>query len=71
MAEYLVSSAAVGEDLTDQLLLPPALAGKGSFTAQKINLHARTNMAVISGTRLRCRRDCSTMRRDVTNIAEN
>ena len=46
--EYLVSRAAVGEHLTDQLLLPLALAGEGSFTAQKINPHARTNMAVIS-----------------------
>jgi RNA 3'-terminal phosphate cyclase (ATP) len=46
--EYLVSRAAVGEHLTDQILLPLALAGNGSFTAQKINMHARTNMAVIS-----------------------
>jgi RNA 3'-terminal phosphate cyclase (ATP) len=46
--EYLVSRAAAGEHLTDQLLVPLALAGKGSFTAQKINLHARTNMKVIS-----------------------
>ena len=46
--EYLVSRAAVGEHLTDQLLLPMALAGGGSFTAEKINLHARTNMAVIA-----------------------
>jgi RNA 3'-terminal phosphate cyclase (ATP) len=46
--EYLVSRAAAGEHLTDQLLLPLALAGAGSFTAQKINKHARTNMAVIS-----------------------
>ena len=46
--DYLVSRAAVGEYLTDQLLLPLALAGKGSFTAQKINLHARTNITVIS-----------------------
>jgi RNA 3'-terminal phosphate cyclase (ATP) len=46
--EYLVSRAAAGEHLTDQILLPLALAGKGSFTAQKINMHARTNMAVIS-----------------------
>jgi RNA 3'-terminal phosphate cyclase (ATP) len=46
--EYLVSRAAVGEHLTDQLLLPLALAGSGSFTAQKINMHARTNMTVIS-----------------------
>jgi RNA 3'-terminal phosphate cyclase (ATP) len=46
--DYLVSRAAVGEHLTDQLLLPLALAGSGSFTAQKINMHARTNMTVIS-----------------------
>jgi RNA 3'-terminal phosphate cyclase (ATP) len=46
--EYLVSRAAAGEHLTDQLLLPLALAGAGSFTAQKINMHARTNMAVIA-----------------------
>jgi RNA 3'-terminal phosphate cyclase (ATP) len=45
--EYLVSRAAAGEHLTDQLLLPLALAGAGSFTAEKINMHARTNMAVI------------------------
>jgi RNA 3'-terminal phosphate cyclase (ATP) len=30
------------------LLLPLALAGAGSFTAEKINMHARTNMAVIA-----------------------
>ena len=46
--EYLVSRAAADEHLTDQLLLPLALAGRGSFTARKINMHARTNMAVIT-----------------------
>src|SRR5260370_39951723 len=45
---YRVSRAAAGEHLTDQLLLPIALAGAGSFTAEKINMHARTNMAVLS-----------------------
>ncbi len=45
---YLVSRAAAGEHLTDQLLLPLALAGAGSFTAEKINMHARTNMKIIS-----------------------
>jgi RNA 3'-terminal phosphate cyclase (ATP) len=45
---YLVSRAAAGEHLTDQLLLPLALAGAGSFTAEKINMHARTNMTIIS-----------------------
>jgi len=46
--DYLVSTAVAGEHLTDQLLLPFALAGGGSFTAQKLNRHARTNMDVIA-----------------------
>ncbi len=46
--EYLASKAAAGEHLTDQLLLPMALAGRGSFTALKLNLHARTNIDVIA-----------------------
>jgi RNA 3'-terminal phosphate cyclase (ATP) len=46
--EYLASTATAGEHLTDQLLLPMALAGSGSFTALKLNMHARTNMEVIS-----------------------
>jgi RNA 3'-terminal phosphate cyclase (ATP) len=45
---YLVSNAAVGEHLADQLLLPFALAGGGMFTATRLNRHARTNMEVIS-----------------------
>jgi RNA 3'-terminal phosphate cyclase (ATP) len=45
---YLVSSAAAGEHLADQLLLPFALAGGGMFTATRLNRHARTNMQVIS-----------------------
>jgi RNA 3'-terminal phosphate cyclase (ATP) len=44
---YLVSGAAAGEHLTDQLLLPFALAGAGAFTAEKLNLHSRTNMDII------------------------
>jgi RNA 3'-terminal phosphate cyclase (ATP) len=46
--QYLASRAVAGEHLTDQLLLPMSLLGGGSFTAQRINLHARTNMTVIS-----------------------
>jgi RNA 3'-terminal phosphate cyclase (ATP) len=45
--EYLGSRAAAGEHLADQLLLPMALAGAGSFTAVKLNRHAQTNMEVI------------------------
>ena len=47
VSDYLASGASAGEHLTDQLLLPLALAGGGLFTAQKINQHARTNMSVI------------------------
>lgn len=46
-AEYLKSTAAAGEHLADQLLLPLALAGSGSFTAVKLDGHAQTNMDVI------------------------
>ena len=46
--EYLGSRAVACEHLTDQLLLPLAMAGAGSFTAVKLNPHARTNIEVIS-----------------------
>jgi RNA 3'-terminal phosphate cyclase (ATP) len=45
---YLDSSAAVDEHLADQLMLPMALAGGGSFTASMISSHAITNAEVIS-----------------------
>ena len=44
---YIVSQAAVGEHLADQLMLPMALAGGGSFTADVISQHAITNGEVI------------------------
>jgi RNA 3'-terminal phosphate cyclase (ATP) len=44
---YLASAAVAGEHLADQLLLPLALAGRGAFTAVKLNGHAETNMDVI------------------------
>ena len=44
---YLVSGAVAGEHLADQLLLPFALAGGGTFTAEKLNLHSRTNIKII------------------------
>jgi RNA 3'-terminal phosphate cyclase (ATP) len=46
--EYLVSRAVAAEHLADQLLLPLALAGGGSFTATKLSRHAMTNQAVIT-----------------------
>lgn len=44
---YLASGAALGEHLADQVMLPMALAGGGSYTAESISLHAQTNAAVI------------------------
>lgn len=44
---YMASGAAVGEHLADQLLLPMALAGSGSFTASAVSSHCRTNMRII------------------------
>jgi len=44
---YLKSDAAVGEYLADQLLLPMALAGSGTFTTSQVSQHALTNASVI------------------------
>jgi RNA 3'-terminal phosphate cyclase (ATP) len=44
---YLASEAAVGEYLADQLLIPMAMAGGGSFTTSPLSRHATTNIEVI------------------------
>jgi RNA 3'-terminal phosphate cyclase (ATP) len=44
---YLASEAAIGEYLADQLLLPMALAGGGSFTTLPPSRHTTTNIEVI------------------------
>jgi RNA 3'-terminal phosphate cyclase (ATP) len=44
---YLASGVPVGEHLADQLLLPMALAGSGSFVTLRPSLHALTNIEVI------------------------
>jgi RNA 3'-terminal phosphate cyclase (ATP) len=44
---YLAADVSVGEHLADQLLLPLALAGGGSFLTLAPSLHARTNLEVI------------------------
>ena len=41
------SGAAVGEHLADQLLLPMALAGAGSFCTVALSSHLQTNIEVI------------------------
>ncbi len=46
--EYIASGAAVGEHLADQLMVPMALAGGGSFTATRLSQHALTNATVIA-----------------------
>lgn len=45
---YLASSAAVGEHLADQLLLPLALSGGGRYSIQLVSQHARTNAEIIA-----------------------
>ncbi|HET8798979.1 MAG TPA: RNA 3'-terminal phosphate cyclase [Thermoanaerobaculia bacterium] len=44
---YINSDAAVGEHLADQLLLPMAAGGGGSFTTTPLSSHAITNLDVI------------------------
>ena len=49
MAGYLASDAFAGPYLADQLLLPFALAGGGSFTTVKPSHHSLTANAIIDG----------------------
>jgi RNA 3'-terminal phosphate cyclase (ATP) len=44
---YLAAEVPVGEHLADQLLIPLALAGRGSFLTLQLSSHVRTNMEVI------------------------
>lgn len=44
---YLNASAPIGEHLADQLLLPLALAGGGSFVTTNVTPHLRSNAIVI------------------------
>lgn len=46
--DYLTHSACAGPHLADQLLLPMALAGAGSFTTCKPTLHFESNCETIS-----------------------
>lgn len=45
--DFIKSGAAVGRHLADQLLLPMALAGSGSFTTMVSDNHVPTNIGVI------------------------
>jgi RNA 3'-terminal phosphate cyclase (ATP) len=44
---YLDANVPVGEHLADQLLIPLALAGAGSFRTQPLTSHSETNRYVI------------------------
>jgi RNA 3'-terminal phosphate cyclase (ATP) len=44
---YLAAKVPVGQHLSDQLLLPLALAGSGSFVTQEATPHTRTNIEII------------------------
>lgn len=44
---FYASEAAVDEHLADQILIPMALAGSGSFTTTEPSLHTTTNLQVI------------------------
>jgi RNA 3'-terminal phosphate cyclase (ATP) len=55
---WRASGTSVEAHLADQVMLPIALAGAGSFTTNELTLHARTNIEVIfafTGRRLRAR----------------
>ena len=45
---YLKETAPVGEYLADQLLIPLALAGEGSFVCTELSQHTKTNIEVIN-----------------------
>ena len=45
--DYLAAGAPVGEHLADQLLLPLALAGSGSFRTGPLSSHFTTNLETI------------------------
>jgi RNA 3'-terminal phosphate cyclase (ATP) len=55
-SRYLEAGVPVGEHLADQLLLPMALAGRGSFRTVEPSSHTRTHMALLErilGVRIR------------------
>lgn len=48
MREHMDSPAPVGPHLADQLLIPLALAGRGSFRSYALTQHTLTNMDIVS-----------------------
>lgn len=64
---FINSEAAAGEHLADQLLLPMALAGGGSFTTTPVSSHTTTNMGVIRHF-LDVKMDVSEVRRGLNRV---
>ena len=46
--EYLASDVPVGRHLADQLMIPLAMAGAGSYRTLPLSRHAATNMEIVS-----------------------
>jgi RNA 3'-terminal phosphate cyclase (ATP) len=64
-ALWVDSSAAVGHRLADQLLVPMALAGGGSFTTDRLSGHLQSNAQVIQ----RFLPVCITMQQNIGHVA--
>ena len=67
MRRYLAAGVPVGEHLADQLLVPMAVAGKGSFRTLALSRHARTQIDVI-GRFLEVPIRATELERDVTDV---
>lgn len=73
LRQWLASEAAVAEHLADQLLLPMALAGAGSFTTTHLSEHLRSNIQVIEAfgpTTIRCTPRGKALRVEVSSRTE-
>lgn len=64
---YLAAEVPVGEQLADQLLLPLALSGGGSYVTLQPSLHTTTNIAVLRQFMAR-RIDCNELGPDRWSI---
>lgn len=72
LRQWLASEAAVAEHLADQLLLPMALAGAGSFTTTHLSEHLQSNIQVIEAfcpTTISCTPQGKALRVEVSSRA--
>lgn len=61
--DYLISDAAVGEHLADQLIIPMAINEGGCFSTNVVSSHTRTNINTVSKF-LNVKIDCSKQKDD-------